>query len=265
MKRLPELFGAFWTNFSYPFALAVFFYIFVPVYRPFEMVQILEMGRDMYIFNLTMMVCVILVVFAITRLAFYFLFKYLGSNWWVYSAFCLFEMVVCNYFLALYLYLMNDHAVPYFNYFAICLQYSILILIFPSELHLLITLAVSQDDKPEVQNPTIVRFSDYHKQVKFAISRDAILYIGAEENYIRIYYADDSGVKDYLLRSSMNAISSIASKYGLCRCHRSYYVNPEKIKALIKDKSGHISVELGKSGITIPVSRMYYPEISKRI
>lgn len=265
MKKLPEIFGTIGANFAYVMSLTLFFFFFVPVFRPFEMTTALDMGRGMFFFNVTMMMCIIFVTLLITRTIFFLLFKYLGNGWWGYGGVCAFEMTAITYLLALYLTLVGGKATPYFNEVALCLQYSFLILIFPVLIVTFILIIISKAEKPIVQSPSIVRFFDKKKQVKFAIARDAILYISAEENYIRIHYIDESGVKDYLLRASMTAITPLVTKHGLCRCHRSYFVNPAHIKALIKDKSDQISVELGTYGIKIPVSRVYYQDISKNI
>lgn len=265
MRKLPEIFGSLGAYIAYVLSLSLFFFFFVPVFRPFEMADALDMGRGMFFFNVTMMMCIIFVTLLITRTIFFLLFKVLGNDWWGYVGICLFELTAITYLMALYLTLVGGKVTPYFNEVAVCLQYSFLILLFPSILVTLILVIISKAEKPAVQSPSIVRFYDKKKQVKFAIARDAILYISAEENYIRIHYIDESGVKDYLLRSSMTAITPLVTKHGLCRCHRSYFVNPAHIKALIKDKSDQISVELGKYGIKIPVSRIYYQDISKKI
>lgn len=265
MKKLPEIFGSLGANIAYVLALSLFFSFFVPVFRPFEMAESLDMGRGLFFFNVTIMMCIILVTLLITRTAFFLLFKYLGRNWWGYVGICIFELTAINYLEALYLTLMSGGETPYFTQVAICLQYSFLILLIPITGLTFVLLIISKADKPIPQSPSTVRFYDNKKQVKFAISRDAVLYISAEENYIRIHYFDESGIKDYLLRSSMSAIAPLAEKHGFCRCHRSYYVNPSHIKALIKEKTEQISIELGSSGIKIPVSRIYYPDISKKI
>jgi len=265
MRKLPAIFGTLGANISYVLSLSLFFFFFAPVFRPFEMATDLDMGRGMFFFNVTMMMCIIFVTLLVTRTIFYLLFRHLGRDWWAYEGICLFEFTAITYLEALYLNLMGGGTVYYFTQVAICLQYSFLILLIPSSIQTLILIVVSKEERPAVQSNAIVRFYDNKKQVKFAISRDAILYISAEENYIRIHYSDESGVKDYLFRSSMTAIAPLASKHGLCRCHRSYYVNPSHIRALIKDKSDQISLEIGNYGIKIPVSRIYYPEISKKI
>lgn len=265
MKKLPEIFGTLGANIAYVLSLSLFFFFFAPVFRPFEMAEDLDMGRGLFFFNVTIMMCIIIGTLLITRTLFFLLFKHLGKSWWGYVGICLFELTAINYLEALYLTLMRGGEEAYFTQVAICLQYSFLILLIPITIETFVLLTISKADKPIPQSPSVVRFLDNKKQVKFAISRDAVLFISAEENYIRIHYFDESGVKDYLLRSSMTAIAPLAQKHGFCRCHRSYYVNPDHIKALIKDRSDQISVELGSSGIKIPVSRIYYPEISKRI
>lgn len=265
MRKLPEIFGSLGANIAYVLSLSLFFFFFVPVFQPFGMNEALDFGRGLFFFNVTMMMCIILVTLLITRTIFYLLFDHLGNDWWGYVGICVFELTIINYFEALYLTLVGGRAIHYFLQVAICLQYTFLVLMFPVIIETFVLLLISKMDKPIVPNDAIVRFYDKKKQVKFAISRSALLYVSAEENYIRIHYIDDSGVKDYLLRSSMTAIAPLASKHGLCRCHRSYYVNPAHIKALIKNKSDQILIELSSAGITIPVSRIYYPDISKRI
>lgn len=265
MKKLPEIFGSLGANIAYILSLTLFFFFFVPVFRPFEMREALDMGKDLFFFNVTLMMCIILGTLLVTRTTFFLLFKHLGKNWWGYVGVCLFELTALVYLEAMYLTLMSDDDVAYFTQVAICLQYIILILLIPIIGQTFVLLIISKADKPIPQSPAVVRFLDSKKQVKFAISRDAVLYISAEENYIRIHYFDESGLKDYLLRSSMSAIAPLAEKHGFCRCHRSYYVNPSHIKALIKEKTEQISIELGSSGIKIPVSRIYYPDISKKI
>lgn len=264
MRKLPEIFGTIGANIAFVFVASLFFFFFVPVFRPFEMVERLDMGRDLFFVNVSIMMCIIFGTLLITRTIFFLLFKTLGNDWWGYVGICLFEVTAINYLEALYLTLRSGE-IAYFSQVAYCLQYSFLILLFPIIVHTFVLIVISKAEKPAALSNAIVRFYDKKKQVKFAISREALLYISAEENYIRIHYFDESGVKDYLFRSSMAAIAPLAAKHGLCRCHRSYYVNPSHIKALIKDKSDQISLELSPSGIKIPVSRIYYPDISKRI
>ena len=108
-----------------------------------------------------------------------------------------------------------------------------------------------------------VKFTDKNGQVRIVLLKDAILYIKADENYIIIYYKDGEVVKDYTLRSSMSAITPLATRFGLFRCQRSYFVNPTHIIALRKDANDMYSAELDVPGHVIPVSRNRYSELSR--
>ena len=104
-----------------------------------------------------------------------------------------------------------------------------------------------------------------NKQLKLVLAEKALLYISAEENYVRIHYLDGEEVKDYQLRASMNGIEPVVSRAGIFRCQRSYYVNPSHIKALRKETGGSIVAELDCAGISVPVSKNTYEELSKLI
>ena len=53
-------------------------------------------------------------------------------------------------------------------------------------------------------------------------------------------------------------------KHGLLRCQRSYYINPNHIKVLRRDKEGVITAELDvPNQKSIPVSPKYYDAVAK--
>jgi DNA-binding LytR/AlgR family response regulator len=71
-------------------------------------------------------------------------------------------------------------------------------------------------------------------------------------------------LKEYPLRASMKSLEELMHKHGLIRCQRSYYVNPQHIKVLRRDKEGMITAELNTSQAPpIPVSPRYYEELAK--
>lgn len=108
-----------------------------------------------------------------------------------------------------------------------------------------------------------VRFRDEHGKVKFSTEADSIVYISAEDNYVKIYYLKDGVVNSFQLRNTMNAIEPTAAAARLIRCHRSYYINPQYITVLCKDSDGGILAEFIKPGIDpVPVSKKYYEQVS---
>ena len=92
----------------------------------------------------------------------------------------------------------------------------------------------------------------------------AVLYIKAEENYVRIRYVEGDRLREYPLRASMKSLEELMQKHGLIRCQRSYFVNPQHIKVLRRDKEGMITAELDTTQAQpIPVSPRYYNELAK--
>ena len=267
MKKIPHVYDRFPTMLWYIFGIPAFFFFFVVIYRPFDTFPALEMGRDAFFFNATMLMCILLGVLLLTRTGFYFLHRRKRCNWWEYSAWILMELTVMSYLCALYLFLVSGRALPYFEQLAYCVEYVFLTLMFP---YVIITLvcviaAASQEADPTPSGKNVIRFTDATRQVRLALDRQAVLFIKAEENYVKIHYTENGGVKDYQLRSTMTAMEPLAARYGLFRCQRSYFVNPDHITALRKDAGGLMTAELDAGGFIIPVSKALYRDLSNLI
>jgi DNA-binding LytR/AlgR family response regulator len=109
-----------------------------------------------------------------------------------------------------------------------------------------------------------MRFVDNAQKLKLMIASSAVLYIEADENYVHVRYMEGERVKDYPLRASMKSLEELVLKHGLLRCQRSYYINPQHIKVLRRDKEGMISAELDiPNQKSIPVSPKYYEAVAK--
>lgn len=264
MTELPHIFRKFSTQLWYVLLSSAFFFFFVVVYQPFGMAQALDMGRGFFIPNAAIMMCIVLVTLMITRTVFYLLRANICRNWWFFSGWTALEMVVLTYFMALYVHLMGGRVVPYFTQLAICLQYTFLILWIPYFGITIVCLLVD-DLKAPVREMDVIRFVDANRQVKLALQKDAILYIKADENFVHIHYLDSGKVKDFALRSTMQAIAPLVEQVGIFRCHRSYYVNLSHIVAVRKDAGDMISAELNVPDQIIPVSRRVYHTLLEKI
>ncbi len=265
MDKIPDIFFKPWTHVWYVLFAGLFFLLFALLYTPLGMEESLDMGRGIFHFNVTIMSCIVMGSIALCRAGLSLMHRLTSCSWWGYIVYCLGELTVTTFFLALYVTLMRG-GTPYFGELSGCAKYSFGILVFP---HLILTLILDIMDISKrgvpVESNDLVRFHDSHRQLKLVVSGSAILYISAEENYIRIHWQDVDGVKDYQLRSSMKAIEKVAQEHSLFRCHRSYYINPKHVKALRKDKNDQIVAELDTMGINIPVSRRIYSELSSLI
>jgi DNA-binding LytR/AlgR family response regulator len=162
---------------------------------------------------------------------------------------------------------MKDSAGYYFEYLSRCFEFLLFSLAIPySILALSIRIYDYSNMKLEPETNTRMRFYDLNRNLKFVVTADAILYIGAEENYINIYYTDNGKVKCYVLRSSMRAVDDLCLSNGLVRCHRSFYVNPSHVSVLRKDKEGFVSAELDMDdGRDIPVSKKFYNNLAEML
>jgi DNA-binding LytR/AlgR family response regulator len=139
--------------------------------------------------------------------------------------------------------------------FTLVIPYVILAL--AMRIHDLVTL------RTEPEHSSRMRFYDTNRNLKFVATADTILYIGAEENYINIYYLDNDRVKCYVLRSSMRAVDELCLTNGLIRCHRSFYVNPSHVRVLRKEKEGVVVAELDVDDVReIPVSKKFYDNLA---
>ena len=169
--------------------------------------------------------------------------------------------------MALYLWLALHRDSAYFDVFAVSFNYLFMIMIFPySILGLSMRIYEYHTKSEDISDMSAsrMRFYDEKHNLKIVLTADAVLYISAEENYVNIFYLENSRVRNYVLRSSMKALDELCQDHGLIRCHRSYYVNPAHVKVLRKDKEGVVYAELDANDLMhIPVTKRYYDRLSE--
>lgn len=251
------------TQLAFVLGTALFFLLFAVFYRPFDIVEDFSPIEGRFSFVVTLAMCIILVVLLISRTLLMLFYEKVVRDWWHYIGWCFLELVAITLFVALLLCLMRSEH-QFFSEVSLCAKYVFGILVFPYFIFTLFAAfyASLQNDAEEKVSSSILRFKDSSGQLKFAVAKDAVIFIGAEENYIRIHYFDEGRIKEYQLRASMSSVENMVTREGLFRCHRSYYVNPSHIKALRKDKYNQISAEMDTAGVTVPVSRTAYGRLS---
>jgi DNA-binding LytR/AlgR family response regulator len=174
------------------------------------------------------------------------------------------EVIAMSMFMALYLTLMYKGTFPYFHIVGQSLYALLIICIYPYVIFNLSIAYMAQKEEQATYDDSLMRFVDNTQRVKLMIASSAVLYIKAEENYVHIRYMEGERLKEYALRASMKSLEELMHKHGLIRCQRSYYVNPQHIKVLRRDKEGMITAELNTpQAQTIPVSPRYYEELAK--
>lgn len=263
MQPVPKQFRRFIPQLIHMIVLPLFFFAFILIYRPFDLVSFF--GSAWFGIHVTVLSCIILASIIVTRLLYYFL--PLQLNYALYIAWCFGEGVFISFFASLYLWLIKENPGAYFDVLARTMEFLLSTLAIPySILALSIKIYDLQNTKTEPAKGERMRFYDVNRNLKLVVTADTILYIGAEENYINIYYTDNGKVNCYVLRNSMRSVDELCLSNGLVRCHRSFYINPSHVRVLRKEKEGIVFAELDMDDVRdIPVSKTYYKNLAEML
>ena len=274
MKNNNRLLEKYSSQLWYIIIIPLFFLVFAIIYKPFNIEASdlcnypasIKTPDARYQFNIAMIMCIIFMVLILSRTLLYILRKRLSGDYGNYFVWISGEFLAMSLFTALYVSLISRGSLTYFNTLMYTAVYLLTVLIYPYTIITLIQmLKASKASKASIVDDTSsrVRFYDDKHTLKFVIASSALLYIEAQENYVRIFYLDADQVKNYQLRATMKKLEENLTGNGLIRCHRSYFVNPRHIRALRKDKDNYIFAEIDNLAHTeIPVSKKYYEEVS---
>lgn len=266
-KSIPQVFSKFWMQIVHFVAVPLFFVSFSLLYAPFDLLEYFDYGPMNESFNLVMVGCIVLLVLTGTRLAFYFLRRNMKLGTELYLLWCVAEMFIISLFMSLYMSLMHGGE-AYFTVLGKCMQYTFGVMSYAYLAIALVGFSISyrEADTAVSGDDSLIRFKDSNLRLKLAIAASTVLFIEAEENYVRIHYLDGEKTKNYVLRSSMKSIEETVSPYGILRCHRSFFVNPQHIALLRKDRDLGVLADFDVPGTrSIPVSKSYYDAITRII
>lgn len=94
-----------------------------------------------------------------------------------------------------------------------------------------------------------------NKGEKLVVQKEAILFIKASENYVKIFYVKNNILHYKTFRNTLAAIKKQAP--FLYKSHRSYLVNITAIKT-INGNSQNAKIEFVQKNLDIPLSKSYY-------
>lgn len=270
MHTLPQLLFKMSTRVVCFAVCTAFFFLFLIIYNPFHLDVLLDMGRGLYTFNVSIMTAIVLVLLSGTGTALHFFKNARKFTWAHYILWSIGEVMLVAAFIAMYLCLMMRGEVPYFTVLLRSVGMCYAVFLFPY-----VILALSYDiaamhirarekKNAPAEDESLMRFYDEQKRVKLIIAQSAVLYINADENYVNIFYVEGAKTVKYVLRTSMRSLEEVALGHGLVRCQRSYYVNPQHVKVLRKDVGGLLFADLDVEGLpSIPVSKRYQDALAK--
>lgn len=120
---------------------------------------------------------------------------------------------------------------------------------------------MEEDDKALVKS--YVKILDEKGELRLSVKKDNLLFIEAEDNYVRVWYLSGKSVKNLMVRNSLKKVQEQLQDMNIVRCHRSYMVNVDHIKILRREKEGFFFIDLGFDGVPdIPMSKTYGEEIT---
>ena len=267
--RFPERLTRFFPNYLHVLVLFVCFILFAFLYDPRPLHNLLTagegrvlVGRDIFSFNTAICASIIFVVMNMMRIPLFFLRRPLGMGFVGYLVWCFGEVLLCSFFVALYLTLMSGGL--YFEYLGRTIAVLLSLFAWP---YVILTLWFCLRDAREsggVSEGERLRFYDSRHQLRFITGASTLLFIEASENYVIIHYLDNGTEKQYQLRNTMKSVEPLCERAGLVRSHRSFFINPAHIRQIRKDpQTGLFFADLGtdRDG-GIPVSRKYYDGVT---
>ena len=263
MNRFPAIMTALRGNLSFVVTLPLFWLFFVVLYEPDMWIQLLEMEHVLVHSNAAIITSILLGVMLISRAVLLVVHGNFKMTWSKMILWEVSEVLLMAFFVSLYITLMFHGEYMYFYILGRCQLALLLTMIYPYVVLNLAFAYVGEKEK-EVYDDSLMRFVDNTQKLKLMIASSAVLYVEADENYVHVRYMEGERVKDYPLRASMKSLEELMQKHGLLRCQRSYYINPNHIKVLRRDKEGMISAELDVANQkSIPVSPKYYETVAK--
>ncbi|MBO4282013.1 MAG: LytTR family transcriptional regulator [Bacteroidales bacterium] len=261
--------------------------IFIVVYHPFESTGWMAVGAniDKFVFYVILMVLIGMATLTISRMSLHFVAKRKAVSILNFMMWIFLEFAAIAFAVTLFTWLVTKK-VNYNAYFTLypriylitalilCIPYAIAHLYFAlknkEEEADALSAALASVQRPNLGGETgkapeevlpLMHFKDEKDELKLSVHPDALLYLEAADNYVKIHYLNKGEVCVFLLRNTLKNIEQLFTERQLIRCHRSYIINTQKIKILKKSKDG-LFLELDEKNIPeIPVSKTYADNI----
>lgn len=247
---------------------------FVVIFKPFNS----NKGRniDEYVIYTTIMLAIGLSVFVGSRILMYRLRNKIIFYYRTFIVWVSVEITLISFACSLFYWLNDARDVAFFTAFPKIFLYTIAILFLPYSISFLYlelkeknkvleriksTHNKSDTEKQPNEESNLIHFSDDRGNLKLSVSINNLFFIEADDNYVKICYINKEKVTHFILRNSLKNIEETFSDINLIRCHRSYIINPLKVKVMRRDKDG-LFIELdAKSLPDIPVSKTYSQQV----
>ncbi|MBQ0015480.1 MAG: LytTR family transcriptional regulator [Bacteroidales bacterium] len=108
----------------------------------------------------------------------------------------------------------------------------------------------------------IIQFADEKGAIRLMVSASKVYIIESAGNYVTVVYEEDGNIMRYALRNSMKGVESVCEMHNLVRCHRSYYINIQKVQLISKASCGATAKMMIDAIPEIPISKNYLTTVA---
>lgn len=279
LKRIPEYLAKKSTNLNLLVFVFIFSMVFVNIYTPFEFSTWFNSSSDTL--NFLYSSCTILggmVVLIVSRIIMYFVNKRELISMLSYVLWLAAEiLVIVMLYTLVNKLLLHDQRDAYII-FRRALTFVPAILAIP---YLVSYLYLGLRSKDATINKLIeeghttgqalqhsvddtITFNDENGKARLTIKSSGILYVGANDNYVNVYYLDNDKVGYTMLRNNLKTLENQLDAYGIVRCHRSYMVNLHRVTIISREKDGMYATLDSNAVSRIPISKSYSEEVMRR-
>ena len=121
---------------------------------------------------------------------------------------------------------------------------------------------VEKSFNPEKGEQMVTIKSDTKEELSIDLNR--LVFIEAQENYSRIVWREEKGIREKLLRVTLKHVADQLADDNIVRCHRSFIINTKARFTITGNSNGyHLKTKLTDD--SIPISRSLGKEIVKRL
>ena len=271
MHKIPDSYFKGSIIAIYVLLIPMYAFFFLVGARPFHLDDFMMVTQNQLAFRAAIMASIELVVVLISRLI---MLLVRSKKELTYTGFVIWELMEglsITMFCALFVWLMDKRTMAYMDLVPKMFLITFTILLFPYVIVALWSEVKDRETRIAKNRITIEKYAsgqigredstlpflDEKKALKLAVTANAILYVEAADNYVNICYLNNDKLIRYPLRSSMRSIEQICESNNIVRCHRSYYVNLRKIRAIQKGSEGLFAELTYPAAPHIPISITY--------
>ena len=261
---------------------ALFSVLFLLVSIPFSNNAWFRLGNSTFFGFTALFASISLAILIVSKVTMYKTRNILPMTYWGYSAWCLSEIVLITVLYTIFPVTIAQpedqngiaiffHALVY-TFVCLGVPYIIAGMFFTiidqnRTIRLMNMQDVVTDEAPGETAAPVQKFTlfDNNGVLKLSVSSANLYYVEADDNYIKVWYADQQGaLQTYMLRCRLKTVEESFAGSDLIRCHRKFIVNMQKVKLLQKVGAVY-EITLDNEAIApIPVTKTYIGNVLER-